>query len=126
MLQAHDALILFAHGSRRPEANQQVEDVAQAAAEQAGFDRWRAAFLEQSRPDLQTAVNQLAAEGARRIIVVPYFLVMGVHLRQDFPGLLAAAAKQTSGVKVLAGEALGGHPGLARIVTERALAVTDP
>lgn len=125
MLHAHDALIVFAHGSRLPDANQQVEDIAQAAAEQAGFDRWRAAFLEQGRPDLQTAVNQLAAEGARRIIVIPYFLVMGVHLRQDFPGLLAAAAQQTPGVEVLAGEALGGHPALARVVAGRALAATN-
>lgn len=107
------------------EANAAVETLARAAAERAGFSRWRAAFLELAQPDLQTAVQALAAEGARRIVVAPYFLVMGIHLRDDLPMLLEKAAEETPGVEVKASEPLGGHPELARIVAERALAAIE-
>ena len=116
-----DALIVFAHGSRVPEANQAVVAVAESAAAQAGFERKRAAFLELAEPDLKTAVTELAAEGARRIVVAPYFLVMGVHLRDDLPRLLDEAAAQVPGVQVFAGEQLGGHPLLAGVLAERAV-----
>ena len=125
MAESTDALIVFAHGSRVPEANQAVEDLAQAAAEHAGFDRWRAAFLELAHPDLKTAVKQLEAEGARRIVVMPYFLVMGIHLRDDLPVLLAEAERECPGVEVRASDQLGGHPELARIVADRASAALE-
>lgn len=120
-----EALILFAHGSRVAEANEAVETLARSAAEKAGFPRFRAAFLELAQPDLKTAVQALAAEGARRIVVTPYFLVMGIHLRDDLPMLLEEAAQAAPGVEVKASAPLGGHPELARIVAERALAAIE-
>ncbi len=115
-----DGLFVFAHGSRLPEANEAVETVAREAAPRAGFDLWRAAFLELAQPDLTTAVRQLADDGASRIFVTPYFLVMGVHLQQDLPRLLQAASEAVPGVELISTEPLGGHPALADIVAERA------
>lgn len=114
-----DALIVFAHGSRVAEANQSVEALAEEAAKTGGFTRRCAAFLELAEPGLSEAVAKLAAEGAERIFVMPYFLVMGVHLRQDLPKLLNQAAARTPGVKLVVTEQLGGHPSLAEIIVER-------
>jgi len=114
-----DALIVFAHGSRVAEANQSVEALAESAARSGGFSQRRAAFLELAEPSLSEAVAQLAAEGAEQIFVMPYFLVMGVHLRQDLPKLLTEAATRTPGVELIVTEPLGGHPDLAGIVVER-------
>lgn len=115
-----EALIVFAHGSSVEEANRAVEDVARQTAEAAGFSRWSAAFLELADPDLSAAVRRLAGEGARRIVIAPYFLVMGVHLQRDFPRLLAACESETPGVELIAADPLGGHPGLIGILAERA------
>jgi sirohydrochlorin ferrochelatase len=115
-----DALIVFAHGSRRVEANEAVERVAAIAAEKGGFGMWRAAFLELAEPTLSTTVKALAAEGVTRIVVAPYFLVMGVHLTQDLPRLLAEAALETPGVELVSTPPLDGHPALADILSERA------
>ena len=121
-----DGLIVFAHGSRLPEANEAVESVAREAAPRAGFKLWRAAFLELAQPDLTTATRQLAEAGARRVFVTPYFLVMGVHLQQDLPRLLEAAGQAVSGVELISTEPLGGHPALADIVVERARKAAGP
>jgi sirohydrochlorin ferrochelatase len=116
-----DALIVFAHGSRVVEANEAVRRVAEAAAAKSGFALWQEAFLELSEPTLAQAVGALAQRGARKIVVTPYFLVMGIHLREDLPRLLREAAEQSPGVELVATPPLDGHPGLAQILAERAL-----
>jgi sirohydrochlorin cobaltochelatase len=115
-----DALIVFAHGSTVPEANAAVESVARTAAEASGLRLWQAAFLELAEPSLDAAVANLAAAGAKRIVVTPYFLVMGVHLQQDLPRLLVAAAAARPDLEILATAPLGGHPALATVLAERA------
>ena len=115
-----DALIVFAHGSRVAQANEAVRRVAEAAAAQSGFSLWQEAFLELSEPTLGQAVEALSRRGARKIVVTPYFLVMGVHLTQDLPRLLEEASAQAPGVELVATPPLDGHPGLAQILAERA------
>ncbi len=119
-ISTNDGLIVFAHGSRIIEANRAVEIVAREAAQEAGFKLWRAAFLELAEPGLAAAARQLAREGAKRIVVTPYFLVMGVHLQQDLPRLLQAAGEGVPGVELISTPPLDGHPALAGIVAERA------
>jgi sirohydrochlorin cobaltochelatase len=102
------------------EANEAVRRVAEDAAARSGFALWQEAFLELAEPSLSDAVKALAARGATKIVVTPYFLVMGVHLTQDLPRLLGEAAAQAPGVQLVATPPLDGHPGLARILAERA------
>ena len=115
-----DALIVFAHGSRVAEANDAVRRVAEEAARQSGFSLWHEAFLELTEPTLAQAVKALAQKGAERIVVTPYFLVMGVHLKRDLPQMLEEAAAESPGVELTATPPLDGHPALARILAERA------
>ncbi|MEZ5391755.1 MAG: CbiX/SirB N-terminal domain-containing protein [Bryobacterales bacterium] len=117
---AQDGLIVFAHGSRVAEANDAVRRVAELAARESGFPLWHEAFLELAQPTLAEAVHALAARGARRIVVTPYFLVMGIHLQRDLPLLLDEARAQTPGVELITTPPLDGHPGLAHILSERA------
>ncbi len=114
------AVIFFAHGSSVESANQAVREVSRAAAAKAGFDLWTAAFLEGGQPNLGAAVEQLAAAGARRVIVVPYFLTLGLHLQRDLPGLVAEAAAAHENIEIICGDPLDGHPGLVEILAERA------
>jgi sirohydrochlorin ferrochelatase len=116
-----EALIVFAHGSRVAEANESVREVARTAAQLGGFPLWREAFLELAEPSLAEAVEDLAAQGADRIVVAPYFLVMGVHLKSDLPKLLAEASERAPGVLLIQSEPLGGHPTLAKALAERAV-----
>ena len=120
-----DALIVFAHGSRVVEANDAVRRVAEEAASQSGFALWQEAFLELAEPSLAAAVRKLAGRGARKIVVTPYFLVMGVHLTQDLPRLLAEAAAEAPGVELVAAPPLDGHPGLVQILAQRAREATS-
>ena len=113
-------VVFFAHGSSIESANQAVRAVAEAAAARCGFELWSEAFLEGGRPDLAGAVASLVAAGAARIVVVPYFLTLGLHLQRDLPRLAADVARRHSGVEIVCGDPLDGHPGLIDVLADRA------
>ena len=94
--------------------------VADRVAEEGGFDLVEAAFLEQGSPDLAEAVRRLAARGATRILVVPYFLTLGLHLQRDLPRIVAEISRIQSNVEVRVAPPLDGHPAMALALIERA------
>lgn len=89
MLQSMNATLLFAHGSRDPAWRQPMLNVAQRMAELSPGVCVRCAFLELSTPDLPTAAADVLALGATHITVVPMFLGVGKHAREDLPVLMA-------------------------------------
>ena len=88
------ALVLFANGSRDPLWHRPIQAVAQAIATQSPGTRVACAYLELSQPDLPQVVSELAAEGIGYIKVVPMFLGVGRHAREDLPQLLAQLQTQ--------------------------------
>lgn len=82
--------ILFAHGSRDPLWRKPIEAVALHVQELAPAVHVRCAYLELSVPDLPTSAAELSALGVTSITVVPMFLGVGRHARDDLPLLMAA------------------------------------
>ncbi len=117
-------IILFAHGSRVEEANLSVRNLAQEV-ERAGPYRFvRAAFLELAQPDLSTAIREAVDSGIRRLIVIPYFLTMGIHLRRDLPNLMKPEKQKYRDVEIEVAQPLEGHPLMASIILGRVREVT--
>ncbi|MCX6604065.1 MAG: CbiX/SirB N-terminal domain-containing protein [Acidobacteria bacterium] len=115
-------IILFGHGSRVPEANQSVMAVTEAMRERGGYPLTGTAFLELAEPDLPQAVAALVAQGAHRILVIPYFLTLGIHLRRDLPRIVEDLESIHPGVTIQVTEPLDGHPALLDIVMARTAA----
>jgi len=82
------ATILFAHGSRDPLWRVPMDKVAQCMLESAPHSHVRCAFLELTLPDLSTVAAELAALGVTHIVIVPMFLGVGRHAREDMPVLV--------------------------------------
>lgn len=114
------AIIVFAHGSSVEAANQAVRAVTREVAQAGGFPLMETAFLELAQPDLPAAVERMHAAGAQRIVVVPYFLTLGIHLRRDLPRIVDGIVGRYHGLSIEVTDPLDGHPALARIVLERA------
>jgi len=111
--------IVFAHGSSVESANEAVRAVARQMAERGKFETVEAAFLEQGKPDLMGAVDRLADRVAH-IVVVPYFLTLGLHLRRDLPELVRQAQRAHPGVSIEVTPPLDGHPSMADVLVARA------
>ena len=112
-------VIVFAHGSRVESANEAVRTVAADLAHRTANPDVIAAFLELGEPSLQGAADRLAAAGVTRIVVLPYFLTLGLHMERDLPGLVDQIAQSHPGVDVAVAPPLDGHPALAQILADR-------
>ena len=112
--------VVFGHGSSVESANDAVRQVATAAAAAGEWAFWETAFLE-AAPLLPVAVEKLLAAGVTDILVLPYFLTLGIHLKRDLPALAERLAAQ-HGITVRIAPPLDGHPALSQILVERALA----
>jgi len=81
--------ILFAHGSRDPLWRKPIEAVALRITEMAPQVQVRCAYLELTAPDLTTSADELIALGVSHLTVLPLFLGVGKHAREDLPVLVA-------------------------------------
>lgn len=121
MKPVHNALILFAHGSRDAGWRQAIEAVAERVRAGAPALPMRCAYLEWSTPDLAQAVAELVAEGATQLRVLPLFLGVGRHAREDLPQLLQALQAQHPGVQIECQPAIGEHPAVTQLLADIAL-----
>ena len=87
-------VLVVGHGSRREEANRDVQEAARRIAERGDFALVEAAFLEIARPDIAEGFARLVERGARHVVVHPYFLSPGRHTRGDIPVEVRAAAER--------------------------------
>ena len=111
-------IVVFGHGSSVPSANDAVRMIAADAARQGGWELYETAFLE-AHPRLSDAVEKLAAEGAGEILVLPYFLTLGIHLQRDLPKIVDDLERRFH-LPIRVAPPLDGHPELSRILVERA------
>jgi sirohydrochlorin ferrochelatase len=113
------ALLLIAHGSRHEEANADLFHVA-AAMERRGQAVVEAAFLELAGPSIEAAGARCVERGARRVVLLPYFLSAGVHVRRDLATARDRLAARFPSVEFRLAEPLGRHPLLLDVVADRA------
>lgn len=112
-------IVVFGHGSSVASANDAVGVVAEGAAREGGWQRYETAFLE-CAPRLEDAVGKLVGAGADDILILPYFLTLGIHLQRDLP-LLVAGLTARFGVRVRVAPPLDGHPALSKMLVDRSL-----
>jgi sirohydrochlorin cobaltochelatase len=110
------AVVLFAHGSRDPLWHKPMEAVAETLASAEPDLAVRCAYLEISQPDLATACVELADLGIQRITVVPMFLGVGRHAREDLPSLVKELREKLPSVDFELRPAVGEDPRLIQLL----------
>ncbi len=113
---------MFGHGSSVESANDAVRAMAAELARRAGYAAVETAFLECGQPDLRGAVDRLADRGFGRVIVIPYFLTLGMHLQRDLPRLVEELRAVHPGITIQVTPPLDGHPALIEALMGRAAA----
>src|SRR5690348_7426184 len=111
------ALLLIAHGSRQAEANDDLYHLA-VGLRRRGHTVVEA-FLELAEPGIDEAGRRCVEQGAGRVVLVPYFLSAGVHVRRDLSEARDRLAERFPAVEFRLAEPLGRHPLLLDVVEER-------
>ncbi len=117
--------VVFGHGSTVEPANDAVRAMAGELQRRNGYAFVKTAFLEAGKPDLREAIDQLAGQGVEHVIVIPYFLTLGMHLQRDLPRLVEEIRAVHSGLEIQVTPPLDGHPALIDALLGRAREATQ-
>lgn len=120
-----NALLLIAHGSRRAEANADLEFMAAAMRDRGRYGFVQVAYLELTEPDIPTGAARCVEAGAHRVTMLPYFLSPGVHVRRDLENFRLELSARHPATRFLLAEPLGRHPLLVDIVETRAREIEE-
>lgn len=81
----------------------------------------RCAFLELTEPDLPAAAAELAALGIGTLTVVPLFLGVGRHAREDLPKLIDELRLRYPAISITLKPAIGEDAKIVNLIAELSL-----
>jgi sirohydrochlorin ferrochelatase len=119
------ALLVIAHGSRQEEANADLYYLVTQLREQGRYGIVEASFLELAEPTLAQGGARCVEQGAEQVILLPYFLSAGVHVRRDLTEACRCLAEQFPRVRFRLAGPLGRHSFLVEVLVERAREAED-
>jgi sirohydrochlorin ferrochelatase len=114
------ALLLIAHGSRNAAANDDLFALAAELRQAGPYAPVEASFLELAEPTIDAAGRRCMLQNVERVILLPYFLSAGVHVRRDLQDQRDRLAREFSTVDFILAEPIGRHSLLREIVLQRA------
>ena len=120
---AQTALLFAAHGTPLTAANAPIVCTAEAVGKQLGYGTTLVGYLDCNQPTILDAIDQLVAAGYVRIVIQPYFLHLGRHVRTDLPALFTDARNCHRDVEIIAAHHLDYDPLLVDVTTERVMAL---
>ena len=102
------ALLLIAHGSRNADANADLLHLAEEL--RTDYPVVVASYLELASPGIEDGARLCVSQGASRVVLVPYFLSAGVHVRRDLTEVRDRLAMEFPHVDFRLADPLGRHP----------------
>ncbi|MDF3302176.1 sirohydrochlorin chelatase [Streptomyces tropicalis] len=115
---AEVTVLLVGRGSTDPDANAEVFKAARLLWEGRGYAGVETAFVSLAAPDVPGGLDRCARLGARRIVVLPYFLFTGIlpdRVRRQTQEWAASHPE----LDVRSADVIGPEPELLDLVTER-------
>lgn len=113
------AILILAHGSREKTTMETLRRVTEMVREQLPGVMLETAYMEFCEINLEKGLNILVERGAEEIVVVPYFLFSGMHIKVDVPKEIEEYLIKHPGIKITMGNTLSADPRLADILADR-------
>ncbi|MFS8204548.1 sirohydrochlorin chelatase [Streptomyces sp. CWNU-52B] len=121
---AEVTVLLVGRGSTDPDANAEVHRTARLLWEGSGYAGVETAFVSLAAPDVPSGLDRCVRLGARRIVVLPYFLFAGLlpdRIQLQAEGWAAAHPE----VEVRSADVVGPEPELLDLVMDRYREATE-
>jgi sirohydrochlorin ferrochelatase len=103
-------LVLLFHGSRGAEARSEAELLAATIRARLEGVRVVHAFLQLGAPSLPSTIDEAIGAGAKRIDVLPLFVLVGAHVLRDVPAQVETARARHPGTDIRLLRHLGADP----------------
>jgi sirohydrochlorin ferrochelatase len=114
------ALLVVGHGSKSKDAVAVFNRIIEEIRGKSSFDFVEGAHMELSSPGINETVDNLVSKGASTIIIGPYFLYEGMHIKRDIPDIISGMSKKYPDIIFTLAKPIGFEPVLADIILKRA------
>ena len=114
------SLIILGHGSRSNDAQAEFNFIVDTVKSNVAFKDVAGAYMEISKPSLEETVEMLYKSGSRNIIILPYFLFTGIHIKEDIPHILENLKNKFENLQLTLGTPFGKEPLIADILVKKA------
>jgi sirohydrochlorin cobaltochelatase len=116
-----NAIILFGHGSRDALWHLPIQAVAERIRITSPTTTVTCAYLELTEPSLGDAAATLIRTGVSDITILPMFLGVGRHAREDLPALIAELKQNHPKIAFQVQPAVGENPAVLDLLAQIAL-----
>ena len=120
-LLAEKAIILFGHGSRDALWHLPIQAVAERIRVTSPSTTVTCAYLELTEPSLPDAAASLITTGVSYITILPMFLGVGRHAREDLPALITDLKQNHPSTTFQVQPAVGENPAVLDLLADIAL-----
>jgi sirohydrochlorin ferrochelatase len=113
------AIVLIAHGSRNAEANADATYFAEQLQHAGVASQVIAAYLELAEPTIPQGVETVLANKPQLVVLLPYFLSAGVHVRRDITDMCLQFKESHPRTNFHLAEPIGRHHLMGTILADR-------
>lgn len=78
-------IIILGHGSKLHKANGLISKVARIIKKEIAGNIVEPSYLQFHQPNLSESIKKVVEKGCKKIIIVPFFLFSGNHVKRDIP-----------------------------------------
>ncbi len=124
-MQKQEAIVILGHGSKSNDAIEDFNFIVETTKTKSEHQNVYGAHMELASPTFEEKVNELATQGIEKIIVIPYFLFNGNHIKEDIPAKIQALKKQFPNVQIQFGNPIGKEPMMADLLLKKTQELTS-
>lgn len=102
-----------------------LEEFCQLYKSLSGRNIVEPAHMEIALPDLEAAVRKCVEQGAKSVIIAPYFLSSGRHIQIDIPAQAAEIESKMTDIKFQLAKPIGIDPLMVQLIENRVEAAAE-
>ena len=110
-------ILVVGHGSRSKEAFEVFDRVLESFRLKVK-DKVEGCFMELCPPSIPDTIDSMYKGGIREIVVVPYFLFLGIHIKEDVPEILKEIKAKYGDLKISMARPIGYNDIISDILKE--------
>ena len=115
------AVMIVGHVSRSLKSKKKKKKIIEVMKQKLAHTKVYGTNMELAEPLMEDTIDEIVKEnsGISEIIVVPFFLFEGMHIRKDIPEKLDEFREKYPDIKITFGRPLGADPMIAEVLTPR-------
>jgi sirohydrochlorin ferrochelatase len=114
------AIIILFHGSKAEGSDATVQRIIAEVRRRGHFSIVAEAFLQHATPGLRESLAFCVQQHAKKIVIVPFFLQLGMHVTADIPLVVNELRSAHPEIEIALTEPVGSHPLLVDVVLDLA------